>query len=204
MRVNKTAIVVFIMGCLIFSARAQCVTVTPSNVVLPTSAGGIFSFDLVVLEPNSTSAYAFQATIGVSGPGTLTLDGANSVKVATLASYWAFGNSGDASIFVSDGNCVFGDYTANGLGELLDGNDIMARYAFKWDGSEGNYTFTLDLNDAKSVVQINSSGAQEVLQFNPGIYQGGNNYFIVNIPEPCTLIIFALGASAVLLKRHSK
>jgi hypothetical protein len=200
MWLKKTAISIFV-GCLIFSVQAQCIVITPSNVVLPASAGEIFSFDFVVFDAMDTNALAFQATISVSGPGILTLDELNSEAVATISDYWAFGNSAVASAFVQDGNSVFGDYTADGLGEPLYNNDIMARYAFIWDGTEGDYTFTLDLDISKSFVQ-NGVFETEVLGFTPGSYQGDNNNFTINIPEPCTLIIFALGTTGVLLKKR--
>jgi hypothetical protein len=201
MRVRKTAIaVLFMLGCLIFSAQAQGVVITPSNVVLPTSAGEIFSFDFVVFDANSTSAFAFQTTISVSGPGLLSFDELNSEAVAKEAMYW-FENSTSATAVDLGGNSYsFGDNTTPA--ELLGSNDIMASYAFIWNGTEGDYTFTLNLNTSKSFVQRDNLEI-EALQFTPGIYyQGGNSYFIVNIPEPGTLIIFTLGSIAALLKRR--
>lgn len=197
MRVNKTSVAVFIVGCLIFSVQAQCVIIKPSNVVLPASAGEIFSFDFVISDANATSALAFQATISVSGPGTLTLDEPNSEAVAKEAMYW-FENSTSTTAF-RDGNFYkFGDNTTSA--EPLASNDIMARYAFVWeDGIEGYYTFTLDLNTDNSFVQ-NDSLEIEALRFTPDTYQGGDNYFIVNIPEPSTLVIFALGAMRFCLR----
>jgi hypothetical protein len=203
MQANKTAVAVSIVGCLIFSVQAQCVVITPSNVVLPATAGKIFSFDLVVFDANSTSALAFQATISVSGPGTLTLDANSSIAVKEETKYWAFGNSASATAFGSN-PYTFGDNTANGFGELLYRDDIMARYAFEWDGTKGAYTFTLDLDTSKSFVLLPPQpGTAEALQFTPGIYlPGSDRSFTINIPEPSTLVILGLGGMALLKKRR--
>ncbi len=205
MRVRKTAIaVLFMLGCLIFSAQAQgFVVITPSNVNLPDFVGDIFSFDFVV-DANAINAMGFGATISVSGPGTLTFDVNNSNMVVNDVSYWAHENSGGVVFKVDDVNRIFGfsDDTLSGDPEPLVADvNIMARYAFKWGGTVGDYTFVLNLNTAYSYIQ-DETFEKEPLEFNPGSYQGSSNSFTVNIPEPCTLIIFALGYSAVLLKRR--
>ena len=200
MQVNKIAIAVFTVGCLIFSVQAQCVVIKPSNVALPTSAGELFSFDFVVSGAMNTSALAFQVTISIGQSG-LDFNEPISKAMANAAGYWAFGNSDNANAFVENGNFVFGDFTTDA--ELLVNNDIMARYAFKWDGTEGNYTFTLDLNTGNSFVQKEDLGI-EVLQFTPGAYSGNSNNFIVNVPEPSTLIIFLLGLLQFCLKKVAR
>ncbi|MFA5238836.1 MAG: PEP-CTERM sorting domain-containing protein [Phycisphaerae bacterium] len=203
MRINKTiAAVFFMLCCLIFSQQAQCVIITPSNVVLPASAGDIFSFDFVISDATSTNAIGFQTTINVSGPGTLTLNVTNSEAVATMAGYWAIGNSADATSIGSN-PYTFGDNTANSLSEPLYNDDIIARYAFVWDGTNGDYTFVLNLDTLYSFVQ-NEGYAKEILGFNPGAYPGTSNSFTISVPEPCTLIIFAFGSGAVLLKRRGR
>jgi hypothetical protein len=211
-QITKTAVAIFIMGCLIFPVQAQgvvSVVITPSNVVLPDFVGDIFSFDFVV-DTNGINATGFQTTISVSGPlgGTLTVDNdANSVAEAVRndTNYWAYLNSHNIHPqFDQNGNFVFGDYTDNGLGEFLNSNDIVVQYAFKWNGIEGDYTFTLDLNitpPLHSFVQ-NENYDKESLEFTRGSYPGNSNSFTVNIPEPSTLIIFALGSNVALLKRR--
>jgi hypothetical protein len=198
MRNNKSAIVVFVAGCLIFSVQAQCVVITPSNIVLPDFVGDIFSFDFVILDATDTNITAFQATVNVKGPGSLTFNALNSEAVAATDGYWAFGNSGGTNAFVQDGNYVFGGDTSSGY-EPLTSNDIMARYAFIWGGTEGDYTFILNLNTQNSFVQ-NEYYVKEPLEFTPGSYPGTNNSFTISIPEPGTLVIFVLGGSMVLLK----
>lgn len=207
MRVMKLAILAFALGYIVETVPVWgFVEITPSNVVLPASAGEIFSFDFVVFDAMDTNALAFQAIIGVSGPGTLTLDEPNSEAVAVVADYWAFGNSAEATAFVQDGNSVFGDHTADALGEPLYSDDIMARYAFIWNGIEGDYTFTLDLDTGKSFVLVSPQpGTVEALQFTPGTYLPGDDHsFTINIPEPSTLVIFALGGTVLLLKKRNE
>lgn len=205
MQVNKTAVAVFIMGCLIFPVQAQCVVgvvITPSNVVLPVTAGETFSFDFVVFNATATNATGFKATISVNGPNSLTLDKPDSTAVTDEGAYWVHGNSYGVIIGIPGGNSYsFGDNPLNGNPELLATDDIMARYAFKWDGTEGDYTFVLNLDTNKSFIQ-NGDYIKEPLELAPGSYPGNSNSFTVNIPEPSTLIIFALG-SAVLLKKRS-
>lgn len=202
MRANKTATAVFIVGCLIFSVQAQCVVITPSNVVLPVSAGGIFSFDFVVLDATDINATSFKATMNVSGPSTLTFDKTSSEAVTNEFGYWVYGNSGGVIIKEeAGGKYSFEDDPLSGFPEPLAADDIMARYAFVWDGTEGDYTFVLNLETLNSFVQ-DEYYIKEPLGFTPGLYPGTYNNFTVNIPEPDTLIIFAFGFSVVLLKRR--
>jgi hypothetical protein len=203
MQVNKTAIAVFTIGCLIFSVQAQCVVsvvITPSNMVLPATGGEIFSFDFVV-DANAINATGFGATISVSGPGTLTFDVNNSKLVVNEVSYWVYGNSYGVIIKTPSGNSYsFEDNPLGGVPEPLATDDIMARYAFKWGGTVGDYTFVLNLDTQYSYIQ-NGAYIKEPLGFTPGSYLGNSNSFTVNVPEPSTLIIFVLG-SAVLLKKR--
>jgi hypothetical protein len=192
MRVNKTIVAAFMMGCLIFPVQAQCVVsavITPSNVVLPITAGEILSFDFVVLDVMAINATSFKATISVSGPGLLTLDKPDSAAVTDEGAYWVHGNSYGVIIGTPSGDSYsFGDNPLNGVPEPLATDDIMARYVFIWDGTEGDYTFILNLN---------------TLGFTPGSsYPGTYNSFTITIPEPSSLLIFVFGSSAVLLKRR--
>jgi hypothetical protein len=204
MQVNKTAVAVFILGCLIFPVQAQCVVmtqITPSNVVLPATAGEIFSFDFVV-DANAINATSFGATISVSGPGSLTLDKPASAAVTGEGAYWVYGNSYGVIIKTPSGNSYsFEDNPLNGNPEPLATDDIVARYAFKWGGTVGDYTFVLNLDTQYSYIQ-NGDFIKEPLGFAPGSYPGNSNSFTVNVPEPSTLVIFVLG-SAVLLKKRS-
>jgi hypothetical protein len=206
MQITKTVVAVFIMVCLIFPVEAQCVVgvvITPSNVVLPTTAGEIFSFDFLVLSAMTTNGTSFKATISVSGPGSLTIDKPNSAAVTSESIYWVYGNSYGVIIGTPDGNsCSFEDNPLNGIPEPLAADDIMARYAFIWDGTEGDYTFVLNLSTNNSFIQ-DGAYVKESLGFSPGSYPGTSDRFAVNIPEPSTLFIFVLGGAALLKKRST-
>jgi hypothetical protein len=97
MRVKQSAVAGIILVMVILLAPAEGVIVEPTNVVIPSSAGGAFSFDYAINNPTATSAQGFQSTVGVSGPGTLTFDGTASQGVSGTASYWVFGNSAGAT-----------------------------------------------------------------------------------------------------------
>jgi hypothetical protein len=202
MRLKKTVIAVSIVGCLILFEQAQCVEITPSNMVLPTSAGEIFSFDFVISDDMDTNAVGFQATINVSGPSSLVFNESNSIAVIGDIDYWVFGNSGGVIITTPDVNSYgFADDPLSGLPEPLSTDDIMARYAFIWDGTEGDYTFVLDLDTQNSFIQ-NENFEVEALEFTPGPYDGNYNSFTIIVPEPGTLVIFALGGTVLLKKRN--
>lgn len=205
MRMMKSATIVFLLGCSIFTGLARAVLITPSNMVLPTTSGESFSFDFVVSNPLSTSAQAFQSTIGVSGPGTLTFEGSTSEAVDAAAGYWVFGNSaGATTIDLGSNSYQFGDGPDDGVAQLLAADDIMARYTFTWDGTVGDYTFTLDLDTTDSSI-LNDSFQTEAVTFTSGSYTPGTaaGSFIVSIPEPATLMLLGLGASVFLRKRKA-
>lgn len=201
-RVIQSVFFGFALSCLILSVPAQGVVIEPNIVEMPGSAGGTFRFDYTINNPTGTSARAFQSTMSVSGPGTLTFDAAGSEAVAsTNSNYWLFGNSGGAGAIDLGGNSYqFGDDPCDGLAQTLTSSDIMARYSFTWDGTVGDYTFTLDTSISNSFV-MNEFFSNEVLQFTQGQYPGQGDSFMVTIPEPTTLMLFALG-SAVLLKKR--
>lgn len=178
---------------------------------MPGSQDELFSFDLVISEEPALYAQGFQATIGnVNGPGVLTFDVAASEAVSGETAYWVFGNSAGATAKDNeDGSYTFGDGPGNGVAELLLENDIMARYSFTWDGTEGNYTFTLDLNTNKSYIQLPDFISKEALQLPEGtwyeypIISADSSSFTVHIPEPATLILMAMGSLVLLKHRRS-
>ena len=173
MRMMKNAICTFVLSCVIFTMPLYAVEITPSNVVLPNSAGDIFSFDFVISNAMGTSAQAFQSTIGVSGPGGLTFDGTSSEAVDSVADYWVFGNSAGAiAIDLGSNSYQFGDGPDDGIAQLLAIDDIMGRYAFTWDGTAGDYTFTFDFDTTKSYI-LNGLFQTEALQFTSGQYPSG-------------------------------
>ncbi len=176
------------------------VEIKPTNCVFDVDS---FSFDYVITQPDDVNAISFQTVIGVMGPGTLSLDQAGSEAVSSELDYWIVGNSTGAGAIDLGGNSFqFGDGSDDGNPELLLAGDIVARYAFDWDGTVGNYTFTIDLNSALTYVQ-NDSLVKEALLFSPGEYPGGPDFFTVCIPEPATLMFFALGGAILLKKRKA-
>jgi len=202
MRVKQSAVVGIVLSWLILLAPAEGVVIEPTNVVKPLSAGGVFSFDYSINDPTGTSARAFQSTMGVSGPGILTFDSTASEAAASAGNYWLVGNSGGAgAIDLGSNSYQFGDDPFDGLAQTLAVGDIMARYSFTWDGTEGWYTFTLDTSISNSFV-MNEFFSNEALGFTPGQYQGQGSSFDVYIPEPSTMVLLALGGAGMLKRRR--
>lgn len=204
MRVIKVAILAFVLSCVIFSGPAEGVEITPIIVSMPDLPGELFSFDFVISDPMGLSAQVFQATISVSGPEVLTFDTTESEAVANATGYWVFGNSLEAvAMDLGNNSYSFDDGPSNAVAEPLATEDIMARYAFTWDGTVGDYTFTLDLDINKSFIQ-DESFTKQALQFSSGQYPGDSDYFTVHIPEPTTLILIGLGGLVLLRKRRAQ
>jgi hypothetical protein len=179
------------------------VTITPTNVQIPELAGENFSFDFAISDPCGVSARAFQSTIAVSGLGTLTFDSISSRALETEADYWLFGNCYGALIMDNlDGTYTFGDDPCNAIPQALAVGDLMARYTFEWDGTPGDYTFTIDLDTSESLIMGSSYNIQ-ALAFDPGVYPGDASSFTVTmpIPEPATVLVLGFGA-VVLRKRR--
>ena len=204
--------VVFVL-CLVLGGLiclpAKAVVVTPSNVEMPELSGGTFSFDLMIDDSMGVTAASYQSTISVSGPGGLTFDATASQVVASdvaaggAANYWITGNSIGA--FASDmgGNSYsFGDGPSDPGIETLLAGDIMARYAFTWDGTEGDYTFSLDPDISNSFILNGTTFGNDALAFTSGQYPGDQSSFTVTIPEPASLALLALGGLA--LRRQSR
>jgi hypothetical protein len=178
---------------------------------MPGSQDELFSFDLLISEDLALSAQGFQAIIGgISGPSILTFDEAASVSVDTETNYWIYGNStGANAIDKGDGSYSFGDNPSNGIAELLVIDDIMARYSFIWDGTEGDYTFTFDLGTDNSYILLYDFVSKEALQLPEGawydhpIISADSSSFTVHIPEPMTLMLIATGGLALLKQRRA-
>lgn len=205
--------IVFVLSLIlasIISLPAEAVVLTPSNVVIPTLAGEIFSFDLIIdADPGGYLAAGYQSRISVSGPGGLSLDVDTSKAVASNSDpdpdYWVAGNSAGAGAVDRGGDIYdFGDLPLNPGEETLFAGDIMARYAFTWDGTVGYYTFTLDLDSAPLVSFVqNDNLDKDPLGFTPDPYPGNNTSFTVQlIPEPASIILLLFGA-AILRKQKS-
>nr|NIO79231.1 hypothetical protein [Candidatus Aminicenantes bacterium]NIT22890.1 hypothetical protein [Candidatus Aminicenantes bacterium] len=175
-------IVIFISALVCITVPAWAVEITPSNVVYPSSSGQVFSFDFSIsdVDPIGLSAMGFKSTINVS-PGGLTLDVANSESVANDLGYWIYNNN--AGINVLDrgsNNYEFADNPDKPNTEQLFLGDIMARYAFTWDGVVDDYTFTLDLDTSKSYITLDYV-TKEALLLNPGNYPGDTSSFTVTV-----------------------
>lgn len=210
MKVLNFVVLSFALACISVPVSAA-VEVTPSNLVLPSSSGELFSFDLMISssDPIGITAMGFKSTINVSSgdadPGSLTLDVTNCEAVTGNTGYWTYNNSAGVTVLDRGSyNYEFADSPDNPYAEALSSGDIMARYAFIWGGDEGAYTFTLDLDTSSSYIALDDFVSKEALLINPGIYlPGDSSSFTVTIPEPATLTLFALGGAIFLRKRRT-
>ena len=213
MRVMKAAMLAFVFCCITVPAGA--VVITPSDVVLPTSPGGLFSFDLVVKKfPSSFGAKGCTSTVEVSGPGILTFNKTRSAAVSSDPSYWLYQNSGGVvAQETSPGSKKygFGDNANQDVAILGAKDTIVSRYAFNWDGTEGLYSFTFDFENLNENYVYGPYPDYETYPlklpqgnwYSDPIVDADNNSFTVAIPEPNALILFVLGGSILLKKRKA-
>ena len=157
----------------------------------------------MITDPDGVSALSFESEISISGPGTLTLDDIASEAVVGEAGYWI-----PASPFVAvsenlDGSYSFSD-DPGGSTQALAIDDIMARYAFEWDGIVGDYTILLNTNIGNSYAYDTNIWANVPLAIDPGGWlPGDSSNFTVHIPEPTTLMLFGLAGTILLRKRRA-
>lgn len=211
MKTVKLVITLCVLICGFFCGTSRGVIIKASVSQMPGSGGELFAFDLLISDGPNPSAQAFQATLGsISGPGVLTFDAAASETVSGEASYWLHGNSGGANaIDNGDGSYTFGDDPSSGTAVPLVIDDIVARYAFTWDedGTEGDYTFTLDLDTDMSYILLEDFISKEALQLPAGIWyeypiiSADSTSFTVHIPEPATIVFLGLGCLTLLKRR---
>lgn len=204
MRVKQSAVVGIVLGWVILLASAQgAIVIEPNVVAMPGSAGETFSFDYAVNDPMGRSAAAYNSRISVSGPGTLTFDATGCAAVADNDDYWLSGGIGMGVTTFDFGGGIyeFGDGPDDALPRALSVGDIMARYSFTWDGTPGDYTFTLNTDPYYSFI-LNAVYDPEALQFTPGDYTGQGDSFTVTIPEPSTVVLLALGGAGLLKRRR--
>lgn len=199
MKTIKILTLLCILSCGVFCGTTKGVEVQPTIVQMPSSPGELFIFDLVISAEPNPLAQAFQATIDSINPsGVLSFDIPSSEAVSGEPAYWLYANSaGAAAIGSGNGPYTFGDSPNNGEAQELTVNEVMARYAFMWDGTVDDYTFTFDLDTAMSYILLEDLTSKEALQLS----EGGDS-FTVHIPEPNTLILLGLGFLTFLKKRR--
>ncbi|MBA7641826.1 hypothetical protein ES703_49511 [subsurface metagenome] len=211
MRVMKVAILAFVLSCVVFSGPAEGVEITPVIVSMPDLPGEIFSFDFVITDIGDLTreAQAFEAIISVSS-GALTGNEADSFLVSSVADYWLFGNSSPVFTDHGDNSYTFSDSPDDGIAQPLDDDNILARYAFDWGGTVGDYTFTIDLDTDNSFILLEDFSTIEALQLPNLPWSSGpivgatSNSFTVHIPEPTTLILIGMGGLVLLRKRRAQ
>ncbi|KPJ66628.1 MAG: hypothetical protein AMJ43_07590 [Coxiella sp. DG_40] len=174
--------VIFICALVCITIPAWAVEITPSNVTMPTIALDTFSFDLVISDsdPIGLNGLACKTTISVVPsviPSGLTFDVSGSEAVESDTSYWIYGNSGGGSFAQDLGSDSYAFSDGPSIPEDLMSGEILSRYAFTWDGVAKDYTFTIDLDTAKSYVLTSIiPDTREAFEFNPGIYPGTNSF----------------------------
>jgi len=199
MKAIKLLTLLCVLSCGVFCGTTRGVEVQPTVIQMPSSPGEPFSFDLVISAEPNPLAQAFQATIdSISPSGLLTFDIPSSEAVSGVPVYWLYANSaGAAAIGSGAGPFTFGDNPNDGEAQELTVGEVVARYVFTWGGTEGDYTFTFDLDTAMSYILLEDLSSKEALQLS-----GGGDSFTVYIPEPNTLVLLGLGCLTFLKKRR--
>ena len=200
---KKSMYLLLICCCLLSISAAEIITLTPANLQLEPYT--VFSFDLVVSSFDGTSAVGFESILGVDLPGLVFNETARLVSemVEDDPDYWLYGVADGASYGCPEGSNEFGfaDFQYESNLQALAAGDIMARYSFIWDGTPGDYTFTLNLDPAFSFY-VDDLFNEHAIAFTPGTFTGGDNWFTVPIPEPTTLILLSLGCVVFFRERR--
>lgn len=201
MKAIKLLTLLCVFSCGVFCGTTRGVEVQPTIVQMPSFPDELFIFDLVISADPNPLTQAFQATIdSITGPVgfVLTFDIPSSEAVSGVPAYWLYANSAGAGAIGSGvGPYTFGDNPNNGEAQELTVDEVVARYAFIWNGTEGDYTFTFDLDTAMSYILLEDLSSREALQLS-----GGGDSFTVHIPEPSTLVLLGLGCLTFLKKRR--
>lgn len=196
---------------IVLSTTTFGVEVEPVNISIPSSPGEIFRFDFEVTSPPTQAAYLSQLTIirSWTNPPDLSFNTIASQSVSSNTSYWVWNNS-QGALAVDNGNrYIFSDRPENNIAESINNGDILARFAFTWNGTPGNYQFFIDTDITDSFVRLadfsNASFTLPTGQWysDPIISATSNSFTIRIIPEPTSLILIALGGLTILRKRRT-
>lgn len=204
----KSAASVFFV-CIIFTTAAFGVEIKPTNIVIPSSAGETFRFDIIVSPSTQNIEAQFaQLTIGsISGPSGLTFSSSESEAVKNDSSYWIFGNSmGATAKSYPDGSYSFDDGADNPPSAIIN-DKIFARFAFTWNGTAEDYIFNLDRNTSKSYIYLADFSTAPVTLptgqwYSSPIIGTTDSSFTVHIPEPISIALLGLGGLAILRKHR--
>ena len=86
-------------------------------------------------------------------------------------------------------------------------HDILARFAFDWTGTPGDFEFTLDLDTLNSYLRL-TDFSKEAFALPTGQWYSGpiidadDNSFTVHIPEPVSISLLGLGGLVILRRRR--
>ncbi len=198
-----------LLCCIVLTGVALGMEVKPTNFSGYTSAG-TFSFDFVVTGQPAADAASVQVTLGsiTGGTSALVLNAATSEAVKTDPAYWLAGNLPDPFATKSGSAYLFSDGASNPPSASIDVGDKIARFAFTWDGTPGDYTFNMNLNSSNSFVDL-SDFSRLSMTLPGGAWFSGpvtgattNSFTVSLIPEPVTIALFALGGLVALRKRN--
>jgi len=203
----KSVFVTFLVFIVLLST-AFGIGIKPVNFSSP-SAGGVFSFDFIVTEAPSQPAQGIQLTIAsVAGTG-LDFNSPASKAVKDNSQYWILNNSSGTEAFPSGSSFVFGDGANEPSSETMQVGDIIARFAFNWDGIPDSYTFNMNLNNIYSYAYLENYSKESVILpagqwFTSPITSATASSFTVNlVPEPMSMTLLGLGSLA-LLRRYRR
>ena len=164
----------------------------------PPSAGDSVWFDVFVVDPMGESAQNIQLTLSMQpiGAASLIFDATASQAVDSDPSYWVLGNSvGAGALSLGGDKYQFGDSPDNGLAELLGQDDIVARFAFTWNGNAGDYLASVDTGLTNTYIMDES--------FDLAAPEWVASELTLHVPEPATVMLMALGGCTLVRRRFA-